>query len=407
MATVFDDLDRETLATLVREYLLCGHLIDRSGMAHVLAAGGIDAMREIAIEEWMGASPIYTRRIRRALGIEGDDVGAIFKAMQIDIGAPPQFMDFRYKVIDSKHGEFVLASCGALRDVEPMGEEYVVTMCHHIEDPTFDATAAATNPRARMRPIHRPPRTPADRLPHCHWTVEIADDADPVPEPEPARCIAKSRAADIGVVAPSGADDEGRARYDGPLAPDLRFEEFSRHTLITTLQEVALQWHLLALSFALAVEQRFGKDVASQILVKQFTGIAGLSASRIGKALGLGSTVGDIAAMLELHPAFHPRSYVDVKIVHDPMEVHLRDCEAIGDSPGRSWADVLADGNAQPLDAMVHAVHPGARCVAIEPAPGDRRAWSVTVVADEEARESREVAVTRISTGSEFAFEER
>ena len=48
--------------------------------------------------------------------------------------------------------------CGALMDVEPMGDDFVVAMCHHIEDPTFDATACATNPRARMRPIHRPPR---------------------------------------------------------------------------------------------------------------------------------------------------------------------------------------------------------------------------------------------------------
>ncbi len=53
-------------------------------------------MAQIAIEEWAGASPIYTRRMQRALGFEGDDVVTIFKGMQLDIGAPPQFMDFRY-----------------------------------------------------------------------------------------------------------------------------------------------------------------------------------------------------------------------------------------------------------------------------------------------------------------------
>ena len=46
-----------------------------------------------------------------------------------------------------------------------MGPDYVRSMCHDIEDPTFDATAVATNPRAQVRPVHRPPRMPAGRTP--------------------------------------------------------------------------------------------------------------------------------------------------------------------------------------------------------------------------------------------------
>src|SRR5437879_13341472 len=98
-------------------------------MPHVFAAGGLDTMRDVAIDEWMGASPIYTRRVRRALGFDGDDVETIFKGMQLDIGAPPQFMDFRYKVIDSHHGEFALAQCGACVHVEPRGDALDITMC--------------------------------------------------------------------------------------------------------------------------------------------------------------------------------------------------------------------------------------------------------------------------------------
>ena len=114
-----------------------------------------------------GASPIYTERMQKALKYEGVDVITIFKGLQLDIGAPPQFMDFRYAVHDRWHGEFHLDHCGALLDVEPMGEDYVRGMCHDIEDPTFDATAVATNPKAQVRPIHRPPRTPTDQHPHC------------------------------------------------------------------------------------------------------------------------------------------------------------------------------------------------------------------------------------------------
>ena len=54
MTTAFDDLDRPTLAMLVREYLLCGHLIDRSGMGHVVGLLGLDGMRDVAIDSAQG-----------------------------------------------------------------------------------------------------------------------------------------------------------------------------------------------------------------------------------------------------------------------------------------------------------------------------------------------------------------
>jgi hypothetical protein len=100
LASSYAHLSRAELATLLPELLLIGHLIDRSGMAWCIEALGREGMAEVAIDEWMAASPIYTPRMQRALGYEGDDVVTIFKGLQLDIGAPPQFMDFRYTVHD-------------------------------------------------------------------------------------------------------------------------------------------------------------------------------------------------------------------------------------------------------------------------------------------------------------------
>ena len=140
------DFSRKALAPLGREYLLHGHLQDRVGIPLVLSRHTRQDMLDVAIEEWMAASPIYSLRTQRALAFGNGDVPTIFKNIPLDIGAPHQFMDFRYKVADANHGEFWLDHCGALMDVEPMGEDWVRGMCHTIEDPTFDATAAATNP---------------------------------------------------------------------------------------------------------------------------------------------------------------------------------------------------------------------------------------------------------------------
>src|ERR1700730_3161371 len=177
MTSSYATLTREELAKLVPELLLIGQLIDRSGMAWCIHEFGREEMLQIAIEEWAGCSPVYTRRMQKALRYEGVDVITIFKGLQLD-----------------------------------MGEDYVRGMCHDIEDPTFDATAVATNPKAQVRPIHRPPRVPADQHPHCRWAVTIDESYPPVSGIRALDIIGQTRAAatELDKIDP---DDEGESYY--------------------------------------------------------------------------------------------------------------------------------------------------------------------------------------------------
>ncbi|HEX3840680.1 MAG TPA: hypothetical protein VHU85_07805 [Acidimicrobiales bacterium] len=396
-------LSRDELALLAPEYLLAGHLIDRAGMPHVIGAFGREAMGDIAIAEWMGASPVYTRRMQRALGFEGDSVETIFKGMQIDIGAPPQFMDFRFAVRDDHYGEFWLDHCGALMDVEPMGAEFVVTMCHDIEDPTFDATAIATNPRAQVRPIHRPPRVPADRSPHCRWMVTIAEDHPVLPTPVEAEAMAATRAATIEL-APVDPDDPGRHHYSGPLLSDLQFSAWSASALRRIIDEVCLQGHLLALSFLAAIASRAGSaEAASELSRRQFTGVAGVSAERLGNALGLPPTLAGAARMLALHPGLQPYDYVGCDITLDDRLIVRLNRESAATADG-AWPAMLDGDHLAPLDAMVRAIDPRLRCEAVS----DGDALVVEVVrGDDETPESDDVVLTRFSTGVAHRFEPR
>ncbi|RDI47041.1 hypothetical protein [Nocardia mexicana] len=403
MSSRFAELSRDRLAVLVPELLLCGHLIDRSGMAHSIAAFGRDGMAEIAIEEWQLASPVYTRRMREALRIPGDGVVTIFKGLQLDIGAPPQFMDFRFRVDDHDHGEFWLDHCGALADVEPMGEDFVVAMCHTIEDPTFDATALATNPLAQVRPIHRPPRVPADRNPVCAWTVTIDASHEPPPIPANTERIAASAAARLELASIDPADP-GQSDYAGPLLSDLRFGDFSRSALIRMADEVCLQQHLLTLGFLIAVRERTDSAAAQDIARKQFTGIAGLTSERIRKALGLGNDFAALAQVLRLHPAWNPLSYtaVDITGYHDSVVLRLsRDCPGVADG---GWPALIDADHPAPLDAMVRGVDPHFRTRVHT--DGDDLVAEITAAATPFA-EAPEVAVTRFSTGADFAFTDR
>ncbi|MEI7747390.1 MAG: hypothetical protein WCJ28_07605 [Actinomycetota bacterium] len=178
----YEDLSKEALVRLVREYSMVVHILDRSICAAIGLEYGLEAVTKMAIEEWRGASPVYGERLRAIMAVHGDGVSAIFKLLQLDPGFPHHYLDVHYELIDEQHGFFELAYCGALMDAEPYGEKMVTAMCHHIEDGTFDVTAQAVNPKARIRHAHRPPRSPGDRVPHCRWEVIIDEDTKTLPE---------------------------------------------------------------------------------------------------------------------------------------------------------------------------------------------------------------------------------
>lgn len=406
----YAELDQDQLATLVPELLLSGQLIDRSGMAHLISAFGREIMTRVAIEEWMASSPVYTHRMRAALRIDGDGVEDMFKCLQLDIGAPPQFMDFRYEVTDHNHGAFVLDHCGALMDVEPLGDEYVTAMCHDIEDPTFDATAIATNRRARIRPIHRPPRVPADRTPHCAWTVTIDPDRPELPLPPDAEEVFKTNAANVELSAIDPTDVTGLVDYRGPLVHDLVFGEFARSALVRIAEEVALQHHLLSLGFLMSV-RRYAVDEsqALEIFRKQLTGIAGLSADRLRAALGLSDDAESLATVLRMHPILSPVQYTDIAVWVDGDDVvmHLpADSAAMRDG---GWLDLLTVEHLEPLQAMATAVDPYRVATGkLDVHSSGKFGLEVTFSRGSEAQaESGEVAITRFSSGSSFQFSDR
>ena len=396
----YSALSRAELAILVPELLLIGQLIDRSGMAWCIQSFGRAEMLQIAIQEWAGASPIYTRRMQRALGYSGDDVITIFKGLQLDIGAPPQFMDFRYTVHDPWHGEFRLDHCGALMDVEPMGPDYVRAMCHDIEDPTFDATAVATNAKAQVRPIHRPPRLPADRKPHCAWTV-IIDESHPEAQSIPALdIVAETRAARWHLAAIDRAD-EGRADYSGPLLSDFDFAAYSHSALVRIADEVCLQMHLLNLSFGIAVRARASDntDLVTSICTKQLTGIAGVAAERIRRALKLPADIAGLAEVLRLHPLLNPAGYVVAEIAEGRLGVHPSPAHDDG-----AWISLCTPASAGPLQAIATAVDPHI-AVRLEGTDTD---WTAEFEQTSTAMKvSPEVEVTKFSLGASFEFEPR
>jgi hypothetical protein len=353
------ELPRDQLLAVAHEYMLLGMLSNQATLPQTLVAGGtLDDLNDVAIDLWMGASPIYTHRMRALMGIEGDDVPAIMKALQLDVGFVHQYMTVHYQVNNALHGEFWLEHCGALLNVEPFGEERVVGMCHTIEDPTFDATAYATNPRARIRPIHRPPRVPADRAPHCHWTIIIDPENEPVGPAKLTEQIGELPLAHLGV-----APRPAREGYWGQFDPKFRLADCSDGTMVAVAREFAVQTHLLMCSAEIALAERFGEQ-AVELLADAWLATAWVGSERLRDALG-GEL--DIATALELAPALPPgfrrsvtRDGARVQLVLTP------EFEGLLDRTQPGWIGLLARGETRGLQGIVQPLNGGARVESVQ-----------------------------------------
>jgi hypothetical protein len=226
----------------------------------------------------------------------------------------------------------------------------------------------------------------------------IIDDSYPeVSATDACRELRSSRAA-LWELDPI-TDGDGAADYTGPLLGDLDFGAFSHSALVRIADEVVLQMHLLDLGFVRALRQRAEEEQVREIATKQLTGIAGISAERIHRELGLpGGTVGALR-VLELHPLLNPAGYVEAGFGAGTIHVSRSPAHEDG-----GWISLCGPGALRPLQAIVRAVDPRLD-VELE---GTGTDWTARIVErNEPAREFDEVAVTRISTGAEFRFEPR
>lgn len=383
------EFSRGQLAQLGREYMLCAQFNSRTGYAALRMNHGDEAYKEVAIANWMGASPVYTRRMQRAMGFAGGtDVATIFKGLQLECGFTHQYFDVHFEVQSADQGRFWLNRCGALLETEPRGVDAVKTMCHDIEDPTFNATAVATNPRARMTPVHRPPRTPADRVPHCEWRVCIDPEADVLTEPAITQAMSATRLASIDIARLAGTERGGLEDYTGPLFEQLQLEQLSHSALVLVCRELAVQVHLLIQGLMFSVAERYGEDAALAVGEFQMAGGCWVVSERLSQWLGCkDGGIDGVLAVLRIHPAFQPAEYWDVELTHEDdnrARIQVRDCPATQEEHPYGWQALLMRGLSGGLEGLVRGVDPRVRLDRVD---ADHMTWEVAMNGTDDNKE--------------------
>ncbi|MED5263204.1 MAG: hypothetical protein VX574_12480 [Myxococcota bacterium] len=407
------DLSRSALGRLGREIMLCAMMHDRGLLPQVGRRYGPDAMTDVAVDEWMGSSPIYNQRNRSLLGIEGDDVGSILKGLQLDIGAPHQFLDFQFELVDERRGYFWLPFCGAYSYVKSMSgssDRPIFQLCHHMEDTTFDATVMAVNPYARCVPEHRPPLDLDHEGPVCRWRVEISEEHGAVLERPLTETMRRSRAARFEHE-PIASSPDGLSDYAGDFRPGFVLEDLSQPVLARQCKEFALDLQLLVRAAYTSLSSRYGASAMKEIARVHWAAMAPVYSARIRRALGIeGDGIDAVLKGLQVDPCFAP-DYV--RIGCDRIDARrgrfwIRECEALLEDEPRAFLGLLEGEEGDALEAVACAVNPRARVTPISPGscPGEdvRLAFEIEICASAPEREREPLSDLVRSNILDFGF---
>src|SRR5262249_30882992 len=153
------------------------------------------------------------------------------------------------------------------------------------------------------------------RLPHCHWTIAIEPDVEPVVEAEIARQVRATALASLPNQMPPDREPGGWRDYRGAFDPEFRLDRLSHGALVAALREFQMQMHLLVASTELVVAQHLDRDFARDALARQWAGVGWIASERLrawrgDRARGLAG----MAELLALHPALPPFSRVEVDL---------------------------------------------------------------------------------------------
>ena len=170
-----------------QEFALQSHLLARAFMLCVAQRLDDATAGDLGASQWTGIAALTAERLREPMRIEGDDIEAVAKTLQIHpCFFPRTYVDFRVELTGARSARIAIRDCPALEE----GDAYswfagLAAEAH----PALDAIAGAVNPRARCHPVASPKNA------RLAWDVVIDASAEPQPVPQELQLAKISRGA--------------------------------------------------------------------------------------------------------------------------------------------------------------------------------------------------------------------
>jgi len=175
------DLSKEQLVSIIlgsHEYIL---QCNQGFSMQIVVRHGFGDMFAIAWEIWSAkVLPAVMDLKARNMGIDGNDVAAFMKDLQIDSSAMPgKAFDLTFEMPEKDVGVMTFNRCPAPAMFELLGREDILEQnCHAVCPASIAETAKLYNPNMKMDILAIPPRRDADHV-CCRWKLSMRDESDP------------------------------------------------------------------------------------------------------------------------------------------------------------------------------------------------------------------------------------
>jgi hypothetical protein len=148
---------------------------------HIVMRHGFEDMFAIAWDIWSAkVLPAVKGLKERRMGIDGNDVAAFMKDLQIDSSAMPgKAFDLTFEMPEPDVGIMTFNRCPAPEMFEALGREDILEQnCHAVCPASIEETAKLYNPNMKMDILAIPPRVDSDHV-CCRWKLSMRDEDDP------------------------------------------------------------------------------------------------------------------------------------------------------------------------------------------------------------------------------------
>ena len=169
----YDDFSKEALIKLVNEFARAYVAMD--GDWYAIAAERVNPEDAFDWEIEMYTKRLYpfiVPNLNRALNIQGTDIAALFKTLQVMPDGGQDMMDLDWELKNNNYGILTVNVCRPLLFMEREGKGREGIVCPRLEQACFDSLAELTNPDIKVTALKLPPRKSKDEI-ACKWEFKL------------------------------------------------------------------------------------------------------------------------------------------------------------------------------------------------------------------------------------------
>ena len=167
-----EDFSAEALARLVRLYSKLYIGLDGLWYLTLKERRGNDEALACDIQAWEKITRYEMKNITKELDIQGNDVVAFMKAMQLSPWS--QRMEHNIKFQGRNKALFTVTYCPTLDALEKEGKGREYQICNIVDTKWMQDTADFFNPDIKVTPIKIPPRKNKEGI-CCQWEISLEE----------------------------------------------------------------------------------------------------------------------------------------------------------------------------------------------------------------------------------------